>query len=815
MPSKVKGDEKMELYKNAGYTPEERAEDLLSRMSFEEKLAQLVGYNPAEWSNDDLDKDYPYGAGQVCFITGINEKNIYHVANLQRNIQKKIMKKSRFGIPAIFHVEALCGVMLPDATSFPSGIGQASTFDPQNHKEVGRIIGKQARSVGVTQVFAPVLDISRDARFGRMGETYGEDPTLASAMGSSYVQGVQLDGDFTRSTFATAKHFLGYHDSQGGIHAATCDIPERLLREVYAKPFQAAITESNMQGIMPCYSSINGEPVAGSKNILTKLLCEEMGFQGIVVADYSSISEIYERHKVCENYGQAGKKALIAGIHQELPSAKCYTVEHLQPYKNDNEFMFALNQAVRKILIGKFKLGLFEHPYADSNINIKKIYENKNNKLVSLNTAKESLVLLKNNGVLPWKHEKKKIAVIGYHANSTRAMFGGYTYMSMTEGFLGVQNTMAGLVMNTKSDKSNISFYEGTKVEIEHPDAEKLAKKLVPGVKNLLEELRERIPEMELIYSYGYPYVGNDCSGHDEAINIAKEVDMILMTVGGKYGTGTSASIGEGIDATDINLPYCQEELIRKIGKLGKPIVLIHFGGRPISSNMADKYGDAIIEAWNPGEQGANAIVSALIGEYNPGGKMPVTTPYSAGQIPIYYNHQNGSSYHQNTISAFKQYVDCPHEPRYYFGHGLSYTSFEYSSLIFKKKNLKVQDDLVVSLNVSNTGMLDGDEVIQIYIRDCNASMVRPVMELAGFKRIHLKVGETKRLEFSIMLSQLAFLDNTMRWKIESGQMDVLIGSSSADIRLSESFYIEESGFVDCRNRGFYAKVKENKIVNI
>ncbi len=799
----------MEIYKNIEYTPEERAEDLISKMSFEEKLGQLVGYNPAEWSSDDLDKDYEDGVGQVCLIVGINERTTEEVADLQRKLQKKIIEKSRFGIPAIFHVEALSGVMIPGATSFPSGIGQASTFNPQNQEEIGKIIGKQARAVGATQVLAPVLDISRDPRLGRMGEGYGEDPALASAMGSAYVRGVQLDGDFERSTFATAKHFLGYHNSQGGIHAATCDIPERLLREVYAKPFQAAITEANMQGIMPCYSSINGQPVAGSKEILTDLLCDEMKFQGIVVADYSSVREIFERHKVCESYGEAGKRALIAGLHQELPSAKCYTPEHLQIYKNDNEFMDVLNLAVKKVLTGKFKLGLFENPFAYDDAHIKEIYKDKKNISTTLKSARESLVLLKNQDILPWKRKKQKVAVIGYHANSTRAMFGGYSYMSTTESFLGVQNTAAGFDVKNKSDKSNVSFYQGSKVEVEHPDAEKLAKQVLPGSKNLLEELRDRIPEMKFTYAFGYPYIGNDSSGHEEAIENAKEADMIVMTVGGKYGTGTSSSIGEGIDGTDINLPLCQEELIEKLGKLGKPIVLIHFGGRPISSDMADKYGDAILEVWNPGEQGANAIVSTLIGEYNPGGKMPVTTPYSAGQIPIYYNHQNGSSYHQNTMSAFREYVDCPHEPRYYFGHGLSYTTFEYSNLKLDKTSLKAKDKLLVSISISNTGKLDGDEVVQLYIKDCRASMVRPVMELVGFKRIHVKAGETKRLEFSIMLNQLAFLDNEMRWKIEAGQMEILVGSSSADIRLAENFYIEDNGYVDGANREFYAKVKE------
>ena len=797
----------MSLYQDKNASPADRAEDLLKKMSYEEKVAQLSGYNPAGWSADDFEKDYPLGAGQVSFFAGSEKKDIYEAAAFQRELQEKIMERSPHRIPAIFHVETLCGVMLPGATSFPSGIGQGATFDPVQQKKAGKLIGKQARLAGASQAFAPVLDISRDARFGRQGETYGEDPALASAMGSAYVQGIQQDGDLTAGTAATAKHFLGYHDSQGGIHAATCDIPERLLREIYARPFQAAVTEGRMQGIMPSYSSVNGVPVACSEEILTGLLREEMGFEGLVVSDYCAVQEIHERHHAAESYEEAGRKALLAGMQQELPSRKCYTQETFRLNEEDGRLHACLDEAVRKILTTKFMLGLFENPFAAPDEEIRKEYENPNSTEITRTSALESMVLVKNDGILPLERKKQTIAVIGYHAAAVLAMFGGYTYMSMTESALGAKNTMAGMETGDNGEGFR-ETYCGTVVEKEHPDTEKVAKELAPSVNNLLEELKERVPETDFLYAYGYPYAGTDCSAHQEALRIAEQADVVLMTVGGKYGTGTTASMGEGIDGTDINLPLCQEELIQKMAGLGKPVVLVHFGGRPISSDAADQYADAILEAWNPGEKGADAVVSVLFGEYNPAGRMPVSTPYNAGQIPVYYNHPYGSGYHQNTISAFRQYMDCPHEPRYYFGHGLSYTTFAYKKMQIRNRRLQPEDELELTLEIENTGERDGEEVVQLYIRDCYASMVRPVMELAGFCRTFIRAGEIKKLCFRMKLSQFAFLDSQMRWKVEAGEMEVLAGASAGDIRLKESVFIERDSWVDGKTRGFYGSVE-------
>lgn len=783
-----------------------KAEVLLNDLSFEEKLGQLVGYNPAHWSVDDLEKDYSFGVGQVSLLVGTEKKCVSDVAEYQKKLQRKIMDMSPHNIPALFHVETLTGLKLPDATSFPTGIGQAATFDPQNQNDMGKVIGSQAQAVGAQLAFSPVLDISRDSRFGRQGETYGEDPTLSAAMGMSLIQGIQKDNKVA----SVAKHFLGYHGAEGGIHAATCDIPERSLREVYAKPFQAAITESNLRGIMPCYSTINSEPVSGSKNILIKLLRNEMGFQGITVSDYSAIQEIFERQRVEKSYRDAGKRALLAGMDQELPSRKCYSLENFKDLKDDKEFISSLNTAVLRVLTLKFELGLFDNPFAFDHSEVTAIYEEKESYEVSLNAARESFVLIKNDGVLPLKNKAQKIGLIGCHADSIRSLFGGYSYMSTIEKRFGVKNTMAGVLSETTDEKKEIKphHYSGSYVEKEHTDVEAFARKILPKTNSLFEQIKRDISEVEVFHSFGFPYVGDDCSYHDEALKVANDCDLVILTVGGKYGTGSTASIGEGIDATNINLPICQERFIEKVSKLGKPIVIIHFGGRPISSDAAEHHANAILEVWNPGELGNVAITKTLFGEYNPGGKMPVTTAYSSGQLPIYYNHLNGSSYHQNSGGAFKGYMDCPHEPRYYFGHGLSYTSFDYSDLSIQKSSHKT-DKITITLNIKNTGSVAGEEVVQLYVKNCNVSMVRPNIELLGFYRVNLNTNQSKKIEFTVDETQLAFLDENMKWKIEEGQIEFLVGSSVADIRLNENFEIKEDRWIDGKNRSFVSSVRE------
>lgn len=803
----------MNNYLDPTLSAAERADDLLKRMSLEEKMGQIVGYLPQKETVEQFVKDYPCGAGEVSMLFAGKLSDKEAVVEEVIRIQKMIMDRSEHRIPAIFHVETLTGALLPEATSFPSGLGQASTWNPGLLQEMGRIVGSQARALGASHAFAPVLDISRDSRFGRQGETYGEDPALASAMGTAYVSGLQNDGNVQEAVLACAKHFLGYHATQGGIHAATTPIPGRLLREVYAKPFQAAITNANLKSVMNTYSSIDGESVAGSYKILTELLRGEMGFEGMVVSDYTSIAEQHTRLMLCENKTDAGERSLRAGMDIELPSKDCYNDELMIRIMNGDVETELLDRALRKVLIAKFELGLFEKPFPKSKSEIDSVFADSRNGQIGLAAARQSMVLLKNNGVLPLKRKKQKIAVVGQLAASTRALFGGYTFATLAENMLGIGNTMAGVDFEKISNLSKDEFgasrdhytYPGSQVKIELPEVEELMRKCYSGTLNLLEQIMLELPEAEVTYSYGYAYAGNDTSKHDEALAAAAEADLVILALGGKHGWGTSCTTGEGIDATNIHLPECQESFIRKLAALNKPTVGVHFDGRPISSDMADQHLDAIIEAWNPGQYGAEAITDILFGDYNPTGRLSVSVAYNAGQIPVFYNHDNGSSYHVGTANEFTSYVDCPREPRYFFGHGLSYTAFAYSDLRIEKESYEPDEPLSVHIDVTNTGEVFGEEVVQLYIRDPYASMVRPVMELAGFVRVPLEPKETKTVQFTMQLSQFAFLDADMRWKIEAGEMEVMVGASSNDLRAKGSFRINSSMFIDGKTRGFYA----------
>lgn len=796
----------MEKYMDSSLTPEERAEDLLERLSLDEKMAQVNCLFPWEGNWEQLKKDSAHGIGQVSTLSVREIKTLEEAAQWQRKIQKMVMENSEHHIPAIFHMEGLCGAFIQDAVSFPSGIARGSSWDPDLEEKIGRIVGRQELSCGITQVLAPVLDISRDSRMGRQGETYGEDPALAAALGSAYVKGIQGQETGGRRAESAAKHFLGFHNSQGGIHGANCDIGERLLDEVYGKPFQATIAEENLRGIMPCYCSINGEPVSASRKILTDLLREEMGFDGICVSDYSAVGNVHQVQKVGENAAEAGFLCMEAGMDVEMQNCIGFNQELKSWFEEGKADIKILDQAVKRVLEAKFRMGLFEHPFALDGKELRRVFIQEEDKKVTLQSALESLVLLKNSGILPLKGKYKKIAVVGCHAKNARSFFGGYTHLSMTEAVYATANSIAGLESGTVGDKKMLTV-PGTQIQSDETEEfDRILKLQKPDCKSLLEELKRKMPKTEFIYAYGYGIAGDDLSHIPEALKAVKEADLVIMTLGGKHGSCSVASMGEGVDAVDINLPVCQDTFIKEVAKLGKPMVGIHFNGRPISSDIADTYLDAILEAWNPSEAGGEAIVRTLLGEYNPGGKMPVCTARCSGQIPVYYNHPNGSAWHQGDSIGFKNYVDMSHMPRYFFGYGLSYTTFVYSGLKLNKKEILPKEEIQIKVTVENTGDYDGDEVVQLYFRDFYASQTRPVKELAGFKRIHLKKGEKKTIIFVFPASLTAFLDRNMNWKIERGEIQIQVGRSSEDILLEDNFRIKEDQIIKGRERAFYAK---------
>lgn len=792
-------------YMDTSLAPEERAKLLLAELSVGEKVAQLCGI----WMQQaDEPGRLDFGIGQVSTLEMRRKKSLRECVEWQIEVQKKIVEKSPHHIPAIFHMEGLCGAFIQDAASFPSGIGRGSSFDPQLEETIGQIAGRQERAVGITQTLAPVLDVAHDPRMGRYGESYGEDPALASAMGAAFTRGLQGTNADNRRTDACAKHFMGFHHSQGGIHGADVSISERELVEKYGKPFQAAIAESGLRGVMPCYCTVGGEAVSSSRRLLQEVLRKEMGFDGVVLSDYGAISNQHRFQGLYEDPAQAGYESLKAGMDVELPMPEAFNQDFINRFSDGTYDMRCLDRAVERVLAAKFRMGLFEDPYAYTGEKLQGEFYRETDRGVSLRSARESMVLLKNDGTLPMRADVRKVVVVGCQADNARMFFGGYTHLSMSEALYAAANAMAGVQTEQEAVSEGCKLIPGTQIqsdEMEEMDA--LLREQKPHCKSLYRELAERLPQTEVVYAYGYPIAGGDCSRHEEALAAMQGADLVLFMLGGKHGSCSVSSMGEGVDGTDINLPPCQELLLEKAAGLGIPMVGIHMNGRPVSSDTADTVLNAILEAWNPSEMGAQAIADTLLGINNPSGRLPVSVAYNAGQLPIFYNHRNGSCWNQGDSIGFRDYVDLTHRPRYCFGHGLSYTTFAYSDLHVAKTSVSPDEEIELSFALKNTGEREGTEVVQIYVRDVRASMVRPVKELAGFLRVSLLPGETKRVEARIAPSQLAFLDKEMRWLVEKGSFELMVGSSSEDIRLKTSVTVGESKVVVGAERRFYAAV--------
>ena len=796
----------MNEYLDTTLTPRQRAELLLQEMSLEEKMAQVTGVFAKQGKEDRLEAFLSHGIGQVSTLEFRAIDSLEEISAWQVRLQKIIMEKSPHHIPAVFHMEGICGALMRGTTSFPSGIARGASFDPELEERIGEIVSRQEAALGITQILAPVLDISRDSRMGRQSEPYGEDPSLASAMGAAYVRGVQKSETGGRRPECAAKHFFGFHFSSGGIHGAHVDAGERLLLEIYGKPFQAAISEAALKGVMPCYGSLNGLPIHASHHYLTEILRGEMGFEGVTVSDYGAADNAFRYQGIGETIGETGLLCLQAGLDTELPMPSAYGEELKEKFARGEADVSVLDAAVLRVLEAKFRMGLFEHPFALAGDELERAVHQREDEEVSARSAREAMVLLKNNGVLPLKKRYKTIAVIGPHASDARYYFGGSTHLSMVEALHAAMNSMAGVGAGGGTAGVAMERVPGTNVQRDDTEEfRQILEKLQPGCKNLLQVLSEELKECEILYAPGYYKAGADESLFPEALDVCRKADLILLTLGGKNGSGSVATMGEGVDGTEIGLPAGQDAFIRAAKSLGKPMVGIHFDGRPISSDAADECLDAILEAWTCSTYTAQAASDVLLGKVNPSGRMPVTGARCAGQIPVYYNHPNGSMWHQGPSIGFTDYVDCPHTPRYCFGHGLSYTRFAYSCLRIDKKEVRPFEAVPVSVRVKNEGDMAGYEVVQLYVRDVHASMTRPVKELQGFARVYLVPGEEKTVCFSLLPGQMAFLDEEMHWKIEKGEYELQLGASSEDIRLKDSFFVTEDAWLRGKERAFYA----------
>jgi beta-glucosidase len=789
-------------YQSSSLSVEERVDDLLSRMTLEEKIAQLgcMMWNP-HLTDDRQEQALSHGIGQISTILFGKLDGPSSIAELIKRIQSLCIEKTRLRIPAVFHGEALSGAMMPGATSFPLAIGLGATWNPDHIRKMAEVVKKQFRAIGIRHALSPVLDVGRDPRWGRIGETYGEDPTLISRLGVAYVTGLQGE-HLKEGVAATAKHFLGYSMTEGALNMAEEQIAPRTLREVYAKPFEAVIRKVNIASIMNSYSTLDGEPVIASEAILSDFLRGELGFQGLTVSDYRSIDKLVTSFKTAKDMKDAGIQAIKAGMDMELPHINGYGARLLEAVQSGEIDRSYVDKSVRRVLEMKFRLGIFEKPYPEME-RIETVFHQPEDDELSLQLARESAVLVKNEGeLLPLSQNCKKVAVIGPNAHTLRNLFGGYSHPASKELFFGMAK-MVGVEMTEHSALT----YENQLHELEAI----YLPKAFPHTTTIYSELLQRLPHAEVSYSKGCELDGHDPSGIEEAVQTASKADIVIVAVGGKDGFGKPCTTGEGNDSSQIGLTGVQEDLVKAVHASGTPIVLVHMSARPLSSMWISEHIPAILEVWHPGQEGGSAIVDILLGDYNPGGKLPVSVARSAGQVPVYYAHRNGSGYEGRGVDMFvskEGYVNESLEPIYPFGHGLSYTQFSYSELEMSSHQVTPEGTVTISCAVKNSGNRAGDEVVQLYISDLVASIARPVKELVGFGRMHLGPGEKKRISFQVAMNQLAFLNRKMEWIVEPGTMSLQIGSSARDIKLEQTFEIVGNPTVVGSNRQFYADVR-------
>lgn len=760
----------MELYRDSAKSVDKRVKDLVSRMTLDEKMAELGGV----WSYDLMDGNkfsaekakgvLRYGVGHLCrpgVCTGLPPKEMAEFIN---GVQKFLVENTRLGIPALVHEECLNGFVVKGADIFPQIIGMASTWEPALLEKMTSMIRVQMLAVGVRQGLSPVLDVVRDPRWGRVEETYGEDPYLVATMGTTYVRGLQGD-DPRRGIVATLKHFAGYGKSEGGLNWSPADIPPRMLREVYLYPFQKAIQEGGALAIMNAYHEIDGIPCGASEELLTKILRNEWGFQGVVVSDYYAVENLFSYHRIAADKGDAAKLALTAGIDAELPIFDCYAAPLKELVEKGLVSEKLLDRAVSRSLRLKFLLGLFDNPYAEPE-EAAKVFDLPEHRKLALEAAQKSIVLLKNkDNILPLKKSINIIAVIGPNADNRRNLLGDYTYPAHVEITVMVAQA------------------EGAPLPAPDEQADHVT---VPMV-TILNGIKAKVGDgTKVIYAAGCDYNGTSKDGFPDAIKAAKEAEVAVVVVGGKSGLMPDCTCGEMRDRAELGLPGVQEDLVKAIYETRTPVVVVVVDGRPLALEWMAANIPAIVEAWLPGEQGGNAVADVLFGNYNPGGKLPISFPAKVGQIPVYYGHKPSGARSQ----LWGDYVDASTEPLYEFGYGLSYTNFEFSDLKIEPKKVKPNGRVVVKVDVKNTGGRAGEEVVQLYINDVVASITRPVKELKGFKRIALAPGEKKTVEFELPVENLAFYGRDMKLVVEPGIFKVMVGRSSKDIVLEGEFEV-------------------------
>ena len=771
-------------YLNKDLPYHDRAVDLMSRMTLEEKLAQLgsawvfeLCEKPGEVSLPKAQALIGEGLGSLTRPGGSTPYTPEQTAQANNSVQEFLRSHTRLGIPALVHEECLSGLMASKATVFPQIIGLSSSWNPDLLESVGKVIRSQIRATGGHHGLAPVLDITRDPRWGRVEETFGEDKYLTASMGCAYVRGVQGQ-DLTAGVVATGKHFAAHGMPESGLNWAPVHLGERELREVHLFPFEAAVREAGLGTLMITYHELDGIPVAASGWLMEEILRNEWGFEGIVISDYNAIVMLADYHHTAADKRDAARQALIAGVDLELPKTDCYGAPILELFHEGSLDRKFLDRAVYRILLLKFKLGLFENPFVNAS-EASAAFNRRENADLAHQAATQSMVLLKNDDhLLPLSRQLKSIAVIGPNANTLRRLLGDYTYGSFAELMSGGATDP---VVGGHEDSQPVSFPES----------------LPKGMITIFEAVRSKVSQgADVQYQPGCGFSDLSQDGIPDAVALAQNADVAILVMGGKSGLTQDCTTGELRDAASLSLPGVQEQLIEAVLDTGTPVVLVLVGGRPAAIPDLVERIPAVLNAWLPGEKGAEAVADVLFGDANPGGKLPITFPRSVGQIPIFYSRKpsGGQSYN------FIDYVDELVKPLFPFGHGLSYSEFVYSDFRVKAvadldapkdpKTFPMETTLEVSLKIKNVGEHQGAEVVQLYVRDMLGSVTRPVQELKGFQRLELLPGESRSVCFELPAALLAFYDTHMHYLVEPGEFEIMVGSSSQDIRHREKIWL-------------------------
>jgi beta-glucosidase len=743
-------------YKDARQPVEARVADLLGRMTLEEKVAQLQAlwiqkskiYEPiGTFSAEKARTVMPHGLGQIARPSEstapgpggppVTREPREHAEFV--NAVQKYALSTRLGIPVMFHEEALHGLAAPKGTHFPIPMALGATWDPALIERVMSVAAKEARARGCQQVLSPVLDLARDPRWGRTEETYGEDPYLVTKLGLAAIRGYQGPGLplAPDKVFATAKHFAAHGPHEGGINTAPTSYGERYLREELLAPFEAAIKEAKPHAVMPSYNEIDGVPAHQNKWLLDTLLRKEWGFDGVVTSDYFAIQQLKDRHGTAADAAEAARRSLLAGVDVELPDPDTFPTI-VEQVKDGRIPQAAVDTAVARVLRAKFLAGLFENPYVD----VEKVDAQTNtaeHQALALEAARKAIVLVKNDqGVLPLDRAKvRTLAVIGPNAKGVH--LGGYSRdpgrgIDVLDGITkaagaGVRVLYAEGVALT-AEPSGITNWWRDKVTLADP-----------------KKNRERI---------------------QEAVGVAGQADAVVLVIGTNEALSREAWADEHLgDVTDLDLPGQQQELVDAVRATGKPVIALLLNGRPLSVTKVAETVPAILEGFYLGQEGGTAVGEVLFGDVNPGGRLPITFPRHVGQLPVWYGRKP---------TSFRDYLDRTRQPLWSFGHGLSYTTFEYSGLAVTPEQIGPGAAATVKVTVKNTGKVAGDEVAQLYIHDVVASVTRPRRALKGFQRVTLKPGESRELTFALTPAELSFIGEDMKRVVEPGSFEVFVG---------------------------------------